>query len=53
MMGLLGPCPPGAEWFPFFNAVLNVFQAVVLAIVAQRAVRKNREERNGNGGQSH
>lgn len=44
MMEAYGPCPPAAVWFPAFNVVMNVFQAIVLAVLAQRAVRKNRED---------
>ena len=49
MMQQLGPCGPISGAYPFFVVVMNVFQAVILAILAQRAIRKNREERNGNG----
>ena len=49
MTGPDGPCLNSTWWMPAFNALMNVFQAILLALVAQRAVRKNREERNGNG----
>ena len=39
------PCPNSPAWLLAFNAAMNVLQAVLLAAVAQRAVRKNREER--------
>lgn len=41
----VGPCTSQSAWLAAFNAVLNVVQAVLLAAIAQRAVRKNREER--------
>lgn len=40
----VGPCATSSPWLIAFNATLNVLQAVLLALVAQRAVRKNREE---------
>jgi len=48
MIGPDGPCQATPVWMPAFNVLMNVFQAVVLALLAQRAVRKNREDRNGN-----
>lgn len=39
------PCSTVSPWVVAFNATLNVVQAVLLALVAQRSVRKNREER--------
>jgi len=45
----IGQCQTTTNWFPAFNVVMNVFQAIVLALLAQRAVRKNREDRNGKG----
>jgi len=47
MMLEYGPCTAAPVWMPAFNVVMNVFQAIVLAVLAQRAVRKNREDRNG------
>lgn len=44
MMVEMAPCGSGSPWIMVFNAVLNVVQAVLLALVANRAVRKNREE---------
>lgn len=41
---MIGPCPEAPAWLVAFNGVLNVVQAVLLAFIAQRAVRKNREE---------
>lgn len=43
------PCLTSPPWLMALNASLNVLQAVLLALVAQRAVRKNREEKNGSG----
>jgi len=39
------PCITQPAWLMAFNATLNVVQAVLLAALAQRAVRKNREDR--------
>jgi len=40
----IATCSNQPAWLQAFNAALNVLQAVLLALVAQRAVRKNREE---------
>lgn len=42
------PCMPQSIGLHAFLAVMQVLQAVALAYIAQRAVRKNREDRNGN-----
>lgn len=47
MMMEYGPCASAPMWLPALNVVMNCFQAVILALLAQRAVRKNREDRNG------
>lgn len=40
----IGPCGPTFNVWSSFNAVLNTFQVIVLAMLAHRAVRKNRED---------
>lgn len=47
-----GPCGMQSEWLHAFIIVINAFQAVSVAYLAQRAVRKNREDRDGNGHRS-
>jgi len=47
-----GPCLQSSPWLIAFNATLNVVQAVLLAALAQRAVRKNREDREAKDEQS-
>ena len=44
MMDLSGPCQPTPSWVYALNVSLNTFQMIVLAYLAQRAARKNREE---------
>lgn len=44
MIWQIGPCGPTSNWVIALNAVLNTVQAVLLGYLAQRAVRKNREE---------
>jgi hypothetical protein len=46
MMFDVGPCNEQSEWLRAFNAVLNVVQTVLVAYIANRAIRKNREEQN-------
>jgi len=43
------PCQPTTAAMHVFIVIMNVVQTIVLAYIAQRAVRKNREDRNGNG----
>lgn len=43
------PCMQMSTELHVFLAVMNVLQSVVLAMLAQRAVRKNREDKRGNG----
>lgn len=45
----IGPCLQQPPWLLAFNTVMNVLQAVLLAALAQRAVRKNREDKVRNG----
>jgi hypothetical protein len=45
----MAPCQPTSSAMFAFNVVMNVIQTVALAYVAQRAVRKNREEAGSNG----
>lgn len=45
----LQPCQPTSMAMHAFIVMMNVIQTVALAYVAQRALRKNKEERNGNG----
>lgn len=40
----VGPCAETSTMLRMFNAVLNVVQTVLVAYIAQRAVRKNRDE---------
>lgn len=40
----IGPCQDQSEWLRAFNAVLNVLQTVLVAYIANRAIRKNRED---------
>jgi ABC-type Fe3+ transport system permease subunit len=42
-------CMPGTLYLHGFIAVLSTFQAIALAWLAQRARRRDRDERNGNG----
>lgn len=44
MMFDVGPCSEQSEWLRAFNAVLNVVQTVLVAYIANRALRKNRED---------
>ena len=53
MMQELGPCGPASTWLHVFIVTINAFQAVAIAYIAQRTVRKNRQERNGNGHNSY
>lgn len=50
---MMGPCFQKSEWLEVFIVAMNVFQAIALALVAQRSIRKNREERHSNGSESH
>lgn len=43
-MNLIPPCSDPPAWLSAFNAAMNVVQAVLLAALAQRAVRKDRQE---------
>jgi hypothetical protein len=45
MMDQLGPCGATPAYVHVILGALNVVQTVMLAIVAQRAVRKNGEEK--------
>lgn len=40
----VGPCAEQSDLLRAFNAVLNVVQTVLVAYIANRAIRKNREE---------
>lgn len=44
-----GPCGPQSNALHVFLILMNTFQAVAIAYIAQRARRKNREEGNGTG----
>jgi len=44
-----GPTPEMSSLLHAFLIVMNVIQAIGIAYVTQRAVRKNREDKNGNG----
>jgi len=48
-----GPCISPRGWFEAFVVIMNAFQAIGVAYVVQRAARKNREDRNGNGTSVH
>ena len=41
----IAPCSQAPAWVVAFNALLNVLQAVLLALIAERSMRKNREEK--------
>lgn len=45
----MSPCQPTTAGMHAFIIFMNVLQTIALAYVAQRAVRKNKEEKNGNG----
>lgn len=45
----MAPCQPTSMAMHAFMIVMNMVQTVVLAYIAQRAVRKNREDRSSNG----
>jgi hypothetical protein len=45
----LSPCEHTSEGMRVFIIVMNVVQTLVLAYIAQRAVRKNREDQRNNG----
>jgi len=45
----MGPCQPPSMAMHAFIVVMNVVQTVALAFVAQRAARKNREDKASNG----
>jgi hypothetical protein len=49
MIDHIGPCAPTSQAMHAFIVVMNVMQSVLLALVAQRAVRKNRDDRRANG----
>jgi len=49
MMESAGPCTPQSVFLHAFIVVINAVQAVGIAYLAQRAVRKNREDRTANG----
>jgi hypothetical protein len=42
-----GPCSQDGSFMRIFILVANVLQAIGVAYVAQRAARKNREDKNG------
>jgi hypothetical protein len=44
-----GPCFLQSVFLHAFIVVINAVQAVGIAYLAQRAVRKNREDRTANG----
>lgn len=41
----MAPCLAQSPWLAAFNTLMHVVQAVLLAALAQRAVKKNRQER--------
>lgn len=52
MIDQVGPCGQTSQGMHAFIVIMNVLQSVLLALVAQRAVRKNRDERRANGHKS-
>lgn len=49
MMDQLVQCQQTSPLVHMFIITMNVVQTLALAYIAQRAVRKNREDKNGNG----
>lgn len=43
------PCQPTTMGMHAFIIVMNMVQTITLAYIAQRAVRKNREDKSSNG----
>jgi len=48
-----GPCDMSTQWLHAFISVVTAVQAIGVAYLTHRAIRKNREDRDGNGHRRH